>query len=561
MTSSINLYESNNGAIVVRLELETLGFDFNDDTRSVDLKLLAENRGAESVILSGVGELGSVTAFGRSFMLPDVVTVQANSESTILDLNSLIIDNNAYISSTEYTVKLRYDVPSIGVFPAEIGGILTFSPCPSVPSFSLSCGRNIILGENVTVVSPQLDQGYRLRMEVYDGETRILREYLNSDDAVFFASQSWASDHTESSSFSLKLKVRPMLGSILLQPEAEMMVFCSLPAESSGPTAAVSTQILYDDDISFDFGVPIVNRSRIKIAVSDINCYQNASLSSIEVRFQGICITGSNNVTYPLSTLGEKTWSVTLTDSRGTKKIYSGKITVFDYGPPDFDAVVERVFDPDDGTEDIKFNIAPTREYSFSGANPYSYAYRFRNCADGAFSGWIMTQKSCDIRINADMEPNEMYELQLRATDSAGLSQTKSYTVKCDRVDLHIGRNRLGIGKKATLQNTVECAWDIKCEGDISFTMGDGNDVSLRSLLMGAAAVGDSGLSSMMCTLRIANTDEDISNIVDNILTLDENCAFYILGLCVDAEGLSPSEGMHFYIIYNDGVHSGYAEL
>ncbi len=561
MLSYVNLFENSDGSFKLRLEFETLGFDFEQNTRRAILRLMAENSSSESVIGASSGALGSLSAFGMTFTLPDSFNVSANTETAIFDSNEITTDNNQYYIESNFTLDSKFVCGSVGLLPMTLSGVINFCACPRYPSITLSCGSSVVLGENIVISSSQLDDGMRLKVTVIDGEDVICTKYMTSESSMLYADPSWAERHTETTSFSLKIKAVPIMDGTLLPVEAQKTVFCSLPSESSGPAGAVTLNILYEDGLDVDFGVPIVNRSRLNIAVSNVTCYQGATLRSSEVRFDGFYIPNSTSVTFPISTRGFKTWSVTLTDSRGYSKVYSGELTVFDYGPPDFSASVERVFDEQSSAEDIRFNIYDVSEYSFEGANSYSYAYRYRNCAEGDFSGWIATEKRADITVDANMEINEVYELQIRSTDSAGLSTEKSYTITCERTDLHIGRNRLGIGKKATSQNKVECAWDIACDGDISFTSGEGTPVSLRSLISGASTVDASGMIPLVGAVRIVSTDEGISDILGDIFSVTEGHTFCTLALCVTENGLSLSKGVHFYIIYNDGVNSEYTKI
>jgi hypothetical protein len=74
------------------------------------------------------------------------------------------------------------------------------------------------------------------------------------------------------------------------------------------------------------------------------------------------------------------------------------------------------------------------------------------------------------------------YEAVVVCKDSFGGVTERVYPVECERVELNIAKNKIGIGKYAEIDDLIDCAWPIRVDGDITFTDEQGNEISLRAI-------------------------------------------------------------------------------
>ncbi len=476
------LFESADGDFILKLKSETIGFDFENGLRSMKLSVLAANLGNESVNVTSDGARGSIEIFGKLYLLPEAFSVGANSETEIFAENITDINYLLYKNEAGYTVRLNYISDIVGLKAAKIRGRIEFPEIPKKPSYEIVEGWSLTVGEMITFKSSLLDDGFKFALKVYDDFSLVDMKELSKENNTLYIDPSWARFHPESEQFVVTFVINAYIGNITLPEASNERLYCNVAEDDGLPAAAVTTDFLYDDSVSESFGKAITNRTSLQISVENYITYYGANVSNTIYALDGKRIYNQNPCVFPITTDGTHSWQVFIIDTRNKVREYSGTFVSSSYGPPEFEASVDRIMQNDAPTEDINFLITPIKLYEFEGKNEYFYSYRYRNCADDVFSGWISAESGILTTVSAGMELNSMYELQIRASDLGGQSTVQSYMVSCTRTDLHVGRGRIGFGKKAEEFEKVVSAWDIECDGDILLTSANGEKISLRAV-------------------------------------------------------------------------------
>ena len=149
------------------------------------------------------------------------------------------------------------------------------------------------------------------------------------------------------------------------------------------------------------------------------------------------------------------------------------------------------------------------------------------------------------------MDISSAYEFTVICSDSFGGVASRTYLLECERVELNIAKNRVGVGKYASEDHLFDCAWRIRSGGDIELTNESGELVSLRQALAsfsgGAVSLGDICDVTTEAQLSAALTPK-----ADGV---------GISIVFVSAPSLSLSAGGYVILTYKNEYVSGYKVL
>lgn len=554
-----------NGEFTLSLEIETLQFDYEAGKRDCAVRMIAENSSTDCAVLASLQGGSSLYVLGEEIELPGTISVSAGGANTVYEAELAGRDIGSYYDGADYTGEVIYSITEATAGPIVYHSSTLLSSAASDFSVSLSCGNSITLGNNTNVISDITSQGYTLHVTVYDGDTVFLEKTLSETDMNFKTEKTWITAYPNDKSINASVKIDASLGSQAAAYTKTLPLLCKLSESDGRPTASVSTSVITNNPVLQQTGLILRNRSSIKVTVSSVSGRYGATIQSQVVTIDGTEYTGEAISPY-FSAPGEHSWTVTLTDSRGFTNQYTGSFTVVDYGPPQFTADVKRINAA--GEESLvgaRFSVTAEPEvlYTLGGWLSYTYEYCWR-ISGGTFSSWTEFDPQAGAVVNAGLESMSMYEVGVRCSDSAGTSTVKIYPLDSDRVELHISKNRVAVGKRADTDNLFDCKWDIKSGGDIRFTGSDGAEISLRNFCeSGGSDTGDSsgGMLPLRYKLVAAQSNDEISEFVSNIYDLVENCAFSLLVLSVKGNDLSLPSGLHLYFVQNDGTRTMYRKF
>lgn len=550
------------------IEIETLRFNSGSDTRDCAVRIITENDTENEITVTDESSGGSfVSVFGDNLMLPRIINAAAG-ESTIYETELADIDSTLYYDGADFQAQLFYQIASeasVSAEPVAAVGRMQLPVPLSEPDISLSCGSSITLGNNTDVYTDLVSQGYTLVVTVSDGSVVLLTKTLTQSDLNFKTERIWIASHPTDKQFNVTVKFEAFLGDTEAVYTKTLTLLCKLSESSAKPTALVGTSVITNNPVLQQTGLILRNRSNVKVVVNNVSCFYGASLQSKTVLIDGAEYPG--DVSPYFSAPGEHSWSVTLTDSRGFTNRYTDTFNVVDYGPPQFSADVKRVNAAGEvSMVGSRFSVsaAPEVLYTLGGRLTYTYEYCWR-VSGGNFSSWTAFDPQSGTVVNAGFDSKSAYEVAVRCSDSAGSATVKTYPLESDRVELHISKNRVAVGKKAVTDKVFDCQWDIKCGGDVLFTDSSGEERSLRAFYENTPSSGGVESSGGMLPLKYklipAASNDEITDFVNNIYTLVEDCGFSLLVLSVKGNSLSLPSGLHFYFVQHDGERMMYRKL
>lgn len=540
MLTTVNV--KNYGNITFYLSVETTAFNYSNMTRNCSVRLYAEG-GVAGEALRSDGADGSVTIFGKTFVLPQNITVNSPGMTTIGSWLVTGISDSSYPSSTSCHVSLTYSGEQSYVYPYSSSFIVDIGAMHLTPVVSVVGGPRSELGSFIEFSGDVLDEGYEVNASVkYSISTYYMYNLQNKGNG-FYSELYWIADAKNSTYFDATVTISAKYKGVSLPNTYSLTVTFYLAENAGLPNATINTGFRSENAAVQSLNIGVKNKASFFVEVSDLWFFYGASLRSCIITIDGQEFNAESAETPILTESGEHTWSVTLRDSRWKTRTYSGVFTVHDYGLPEFTISIVRADSEGNETKDggyISITVTPEKEYSFDGANPYAYSFTYRAIGSAESSGEIPLVAGEPVLHNAMLESAVMYEVTVRGQDSLGSETVKRYVVSSERVELNIAKNKVAVGKKAQKENVFECAWDIEGNGDISFIDGSGIRKSIRNIYENEMPA---------CSIVSVSDEDGIASALQSLSSTSGRGCFITL-INVEKDGLSLEKGICAYLSF-----------
>ena len=524
------------------LAVDTESFDYDNMSRTCSIRLYAEG-GVPGERLRSDGSDGSVTAFGKTFILPQEITINASRETTVGSWTVSDISNDAYPShavcyvSLAYTGEQSYVYPYSDSFTASIGA-MHLSPVVGVVG-----GPRSELGSFIEFYGDVLEEGYEVNATVSYGKSTYYKYALQDRGNGFYSEEYWIADAENLSEIAADVTlIASYKGTPLPNTYTLTVTFC-LGEDSGLPSATVTTGFRSSNVAIRELGIGVKNQTSFTVSVTDAEAFFGASVRSCVITVDGREYSDTFAESPILTESGEHSWSVTLVDSRWKKQVYSGSFTVNDYGQPEFSVELTRCdmfgFESPKGSY-IGITVTPEKEYVFGGSNPYYYTFTYRAVGSAQSSAEILISPGRRVLYDAGLESAASYDVKVMGSDCLGGLTVKNYVLASERVELNIAKNKVAVGKKAQKENVFECAWDIEGDGDISFIDGSGVRKSIRSIYENERPA---------CSFVTVSDENGLTKAL-NALSSSGGRGCFITLINVDADGLSLEKGLSAYLSF-----------
>lgn len=307
----------------------------------------------------------------------------------------------------------------------------------------------------------------------------------------------------------------------------------------------------------------VQNKSKVRASVTNSGKY-GASIKSCVMNVDGISYDGSSNYTSDyLTGYGEKTVTITVTDSRGVSNSVSQKITVVAYATPKINVSRCERCDASGNASDsgTYLKIIAKRTYSkvMSGDTQNNFClirYRYKVASADDFSAWttILAKNS----LNADevetapllggaLSVAVTYQVQIQALDDVGEYAETTLPIATEKVYWH----RDGARRSFMFGGYVEEDNTFAIAEDIAFVVKSEKWVSLGLSGSVSQTSGEDGRTESGCSYRVVN---------GNHVYVEFNCAVTYSGnaIAVSANAL-PSKYRPTRNAYSFCVPSGKA--
>ena len=238
-----------------------------------------------------------------------------------------------------------------------------------------------------------------------------------------------------------------------------------LPTLSTEPTCQAYNDVV--SALGTDTAVAGYSKINVNAAKADVSLKYNATIASRVVTFSdGTTVSADTTTHYSgkIMSAGSITWTYTVTDSRGLSVTRNGSYTVISANAPVITATVYR--GNSSGTaQDGGPYIFVTATALYDSLNGHNSLTLQANVDSGTYSN-ITGGTRATLKTNADASTT--YTVHVKATDILQ-STTNTYKVTASDLPFNvaIGGKGVGIGTKASSDNTLRVGYDTKFYGDI----------------------------------------------------------------------------------------------
>ena len=527
------------------IEATALSRDYANRTKSLRVRLYAESE-AEGIVSFSLVSASSLTVFGRTFALPSSVKV-AKGLNVFFNKTVEGISDDTYPSNAICELTLGYSSDAYGSVTMQVKAAF---PVPKIyysPALSLS-GERFALGERLVFSGSMLDEGYAFSVSVCrtDGTVMIETSVDGASRGIPTYCE-WIEEQGNATDMSAILRICGEMPGV-----QEIPVTFYLSEEAGTPYFEVETGYASVNPAVNGLSFGVKNRSAFVIKVKNIRCKYGASLVKYGIVIGGVFYPITEYQSEILTDTEPKYFTVTVGDSRGFVRTVKVQTDVREYAPPEFYADVYRsdaLGDPASSGTSLAVVPMLTKSFPFDGMNDYSFSLNAREL-DGSLV-IDKTEIADGVRYVAEdeLDPYVGYEITVCCEDTFGGKTDRKYLLEALRVEFNIAKNRIGVGKYAERERLLDCAWDIKSEGDVICTGSDGREISLSALFSGA----DGAVSWKH--YNVISSEE-----LDSAVNMGKDGVEIAL-VSVLSDGLSYSRGFYAFVKYRIGQSRGCFKL
>lgn len=390
------------------------------------------------------------------------------------------------------------------------GGMFTLDTVPRAST--IASAGNVTLGEKCNVKWVPASASFRYRLKFIFGSWGYITEAIHPnrknlytyDGYVVPLDAAYQIPNAYSGTMTVTLYTYSDAAATKQVGSADSEVFSILVPSSAKPSVTMNLSPVHSLGTEFD-GLYIQGFSKVK-ATFEAEAYYNSIIRYYDMTVEGKTYGLDDSYTSEyLSGYGTIDVVGHAVDSR-TYGGYTGKsINVIPYTSPKIQNVSVERCDADGNLMDsgTYLKISAKRSYSQVLAdnvqkNFCCIRYRYKTRSALTWSEWVNILDDNDL--SADEVTTEAllgtvlvtatYLVQVQAVDTIGLNSTVTFTVPTDSVFMHRSGplNSIGLGKYAEKPNTLDMAWDISTDGDMTVA---GNSVIGGT--MSAAHIGSLG--------------------------------------------------------------------
>lgn len=532
------------------VEAEDTALDHVQMKRDVRVRLIAVTERGGTLKSAGISKF---TAFGSTVRLSVNITLEAGS-NVLVDRVFEGIDGVGYRSGGEVKLIFAYTSDVHGIMVSPLTKNVPLAKMYSAPQVDGVKGR-MTLGEGIAFGGEMLENGYALNVTALTASGTVLAEKsISASDPVLNTAEEWISAFPDAREFDLVLRISASRLGNALPDTLTLGTVCCLKDGAALPEVTVKVSLPSDSAAVQALGMALRNQSRIRVDLSGANARYGASITECRITLGAQSAVGQSLESGILTEAGEQTYSVRVTDSRGSVYTEQGSVTVQDYGAPVFRVSAERcssLGEPSKGGEYLAVSTELLRSYPLGGRNLYRFYYRYANNGSTVASEKALIDQGSSLPLALGLSPTSSYDVYFTCEDSLGQVSEIKVTLDCERIELNIAKNKIGIGKYAEKEYLLDCAWDIRSGGDVFFTDSVGNELSLRQALSG-------GSVSDTVKFKVVSIS---SKMALNSALAQESEGVRIVVAYIASSGLGYGVGWHVFLTYKNSLTSGSMEL
>ena len=434
-----------------------------NNTSSVTAKVQLVSTGSSYTINSSASKSGSLTINGTKYTFTFTAALSGNQTKTIYTKTVTVAHNSDGTKTCSFSATAGINVTLSGTYYGNVtaSGSGTFNTIARASSISSVTSSVSINGTNACTVNISRKSSNFTHTVVFS-----FGSYTKSNTGVgtstsYAIPTSWINAMPNATSGTAKVTVTTYSGSTKIGSAVSKNFTVTVPA-SVVPTISGVTIAETVSGINAQFGGFVQSKSRAKITTTAAGVY-GSTIKAYKTVIDGKSYSGSAPTTGVLNTAGNRTVTITVTDSRGRTASTTRTIAVIAYAAPKintFTAIRANNLGTadDNGTRAlarIKFAVSAVND-----KNTKSYTVEYRQKGTDAWTqaatGSVYSYDS-NMLLNINASPDASYDLRLSVTDFFGTTIALSEIATAfTLVDYNASGKGLAFGKVSEVENGME---------------------------------------------------------------------------------------------------------
>ena len=434
-----------------------------NNTSSVTVKVQLVSTGSSYTINSSATKNGSVTINGTKYSFTFTAALSGNQTKTLYTKTVTVAHASNGTKTCSFSATCGINVTLSGTYYGNVtaSGSGTFDTIARASSISSVTASVSVTGSNAVTVAISRKSSSFTHTVVFS-----FGSYSKSYTGVgtsqsYTIPQSWLNAIPNATSGTAKVTVTTYSGSTKIGSAVSKNFTLTVPS-SVVPTISGVTIAETVSGINAQFGGFVQSKSKAKVTITSAGAL-GSTIKAYKTVLDGKTYTGSAPTTGTLGTAGNRTATITVTDSRGRTASTTRTIAVLAYAAPKintFTAVRANGLGAadDNGTmalARIKFSIAAVNDKN---SKSYKVEYRQKGADDWteAETGSVYAYDS-NMLLNISLNTDASYDLRLSLSDffstTVALAEiATAFTL----MDFNASGKALAFGKVSELEEGME---------------------------------------------------------------------------------------------------------
>lgn len=466
-------------------------------------------------ISSSTSKSWSVNVNGSSYSGKNTVGISANSSKTLASGSTRVNHNADGTKSFSFSFSQEFAINFNGYVGTKSGsGSGTLNTIPRASSLTVP---TINLGDSGTLTISRAVSSFTHTVTAKFGSySQTIATKTTATSLTFTPPLEWANAIPNAKSGTCTYTIVTFNGSSQIGSKT---VSGTLQAVESDVAPTINSCVASDaeTDVKNSIGAYVQTKSKLKTVTSATPKY-GATIKSYVLTFEGMTYDGATATSDYIKGSGTVAYTVTVTDSRGFTKTYSGNISVLAYTPPTItEFAAFRCNDSGTAIDDgVKLNV--TRNWQITplnNKNANSWALKYRK--QGATT-WVSLTSGTGYSVTTNyittgvFDVDYPYELQVTVADkwnSASLiiEIPTAFTL----VDYHSSGKGIAFGKVAETTNLFDVDFPmlLRQKVDLEGEIYDEFGTRINNGLVRYTGSGDKAIDSNTTTDELILTDKN----------------------------------------------------
>ena len=437
-----------------------------NNTSTVTAKVQLVSTGSSYTINSSASKSGSLTINGTKYTFTFTAALSGSQTKTLYTKTVTVAHNADGTKTCAFSATAGINVTLGGTYYGNVtasgnGVFNTIARASSIGSVTSSVSVN---GTNAVTVAIDRKSSNFTHTVVFSFGSHSKTTTGVGTSTSYVIPQSWLTAIPSATSGTAKVTVTTYSGSTKIGSAVSKNFTLTVPA-SVVPTISGVTIAETVAGINAQFGGFVQSKSKAKVTITAAGVY-GSTIKTYKTTIDGKNYSGSAPTTGTLNTSGNRTMTITVTDSRGRTASTTKTVAVIAYTAPKITSF-QGFRCLKDGTENyegtylsasVNFSISPVGEKNTAA---YTVEYKMQSASawTALTSGAVYALNDTIVSASAPFGIDSSFDVRLSVTDFfTTVRSTFELPTAFTLLDFHAGGRALAFGKVCEVKEGVEFA-------------------------------------------------------------------------------------------------------